>query len=195
LEDEIQMLLAVAHQLSLSVAHARVFAEKTRQSLTDPLTNCMNRRGFDEQFENNFHAAIEDNRSVSLIMIDLDHFKGINDNYGHAAGDTVLRSLAGVLLDEAAQNGIVARVGGEEFAFLLAGHSLEEAAVIAERLRQQVEVMAVPGLDRGVTISCGIAAAPVHANSAGSLYALADKMLYRAKGSGRNRVCVFATDS
>src|SRR6266542_2129020 len=74
LESEIQMLLAVAHQLSLSITHARLFAEKVQQSLTDSLTNCLNRRGFDEQFENLFQAATERNRSTSLIMIDLDFF-------------------------------------------------------------------------------------------------------------------------
>lgn len=190
LDSEIQMLLAVAHQLALSVTHARVFAEKVQQSLTDSLTNCLNRRGFDEQFENLFQAATERNRSISLIMVDLDFFKAINDTYGHAVGDDVLRKLAGILLEESTHGGIGARVGGEEFAFLLSDHSLEEAAAIAERLRQRVEVMAVPRLDRQVTISSGVASAPVHANSTASLYALADEMLYRAKASGRNRVCV-----
>lgn len=189
-ESEIQMLLAVAHQLCLSIANARRFAEKVQQSLTDSLTNCLNRRGFDEQFENFFQAASEHNRSISLIMIDLDFFKAINDTFGHAIGDDVLRKLAGILLEETENGGIGARVGGEEFAFLLSDHSAEEAAAIAERLRQRVSVMAVPRLDRHVTISCGVASAPVHANSTASLYALADDMLYRAKASGRNRVCV-----
>lgn len=192
LDSEIQMLLAVAHQLALSVTHARVFAEKAQQSLTDSLTNCLNRRGFDEQFENLFQAAIERNRSISLIMVDLDFFKAINDTYGHAIGDDVLRKLAGILLEETAHGGIAARVGGEEFAFLLSDHSLEEAAAIAERVRQRVEDMNIPGLDDRITLSCGVASAPTHARSPEGLYVAADKALYRAKTSGRNHVCCFA---
>ncbi|MEK6337532.1 MAG: sensor domain-containing diguanylate cyclase [Acidobacteriota bacterium] len=189
-ESEIQMLLAVAHQLSLSVNQARVFAAKEQETLTDFLTGCLNRRGFNGQLQDHFRAATVSHRSISLIMCDLDHFKAINDNYGHDVGDEVIRSLAGVLLEEAANGAIAARVGGEEFALLVVDHSLEEAAAIAERLRQRVEVMAVPRLDRQITISSGVASAPVHANSTASLYALADEMLYRAKASGRNRVCV-----
>lgn len=195
LDSEVQMLLAVAHQLSLSVAHARVFAEKVAQSLTDPLTNCLNRRGFDEQFENHFQNAIARNRSISLVMIDFDHFKAINDNYGHPVGDQVLRNLSGLLLQEAGNGVIAARVGGEEFALLLSDRSFEEVAEVAERVRKRVEDMTVPGLDDRLTVSCGVAHAPTDAQSADRLFLFADKALYRAKASGRNRVCYFADQS
>lgn len=189
LDSEIQMLLAVAHQLSLSVSHDRVFAAKEQESLTDFLTGCLNRRGFNAQLKDHFPAATERNRSISLIMIDLDRFKAINDNYGHAVGDEVLRNLAGVLLEEAANGAIAARIGGEEFALILPYHSIEEAAEIAERVRQRAERITMPELACRVTISCGVASA-FSSRSPDSLFAAADKSLYRAKTSGRNRVCL-----
>lgn len=194
LDSEIQLLLAVAHQLSLSVNHARVFAAKEQGSLTDFLTGCLNRRGFDALLKNDFPAPTEPNRSISLIMIDLDRFKAINDNYGHDVGDKVLRNLAGVLRGESANGAIAARVGGEEFALLLSDHSLEEATATAERVRRCVEGMTMPELDDRITISCGVASAPTQARSPNSLFAAADKALYRPKTSGRNRVCVVTAE-
>lgn len=191
LESEVQLLLAVAHQLSLSVSHARAFAAKERESLTDSLTRCLNRRGFDMQLESHFQAAKERNLPISLIMIDLDLFKAINDNYGHAIGDGVLRTLAGILLEETSDGVIAARVGGEEFALILPGHSVEQAVVIAERVRQRVEHMTTPDLVCSITVSCGVASFPLHALSEDGVFATADKALYRAKTSGRNQVCAF----
>ena len=189
LESEVQLLLAVAHQLSLSVSHARVFAAKDQESLTDVLTNCLNRRAFDRQLEEHFQAATERRQSMSLIIIDLDLFKSINDNYGHPVGDETLRRLAELLLEQRANGAIPARIGGDEFALILPYHSIEEAAEIAERVTQRAELITMPELACGVTVSCGVASALAR-DSPDSLFAAADKALYRAKTSGRNRVCL-----
>ncbi len=191
LESEVQMLLAVAHQLSLSVNYARLFASKERESLTDPLTSCLNRRGFDMQFESHLGAAKASDTPISLLMIDLDFFKAINDSYGHPTGDSVLRMVAGILFEERVGGAITARVGGEEFALLLPGHSVEQSTVVAERVRRRVEVMTIPEVSSSITVSCGIASFPTHALTRDSLYAMADRALIRAKTSGRNCVCVF----
>jgi len=191
LDSEIQLLLAVAHQLSLSVSHARLFAAKERDSLSDALTGCLNLRGFEMQFEDNFQVAKEHNLPISLVMIDLDLFKMINDDCGHAIGNSALRALAEILLDERISGAIAARVGGDEFALILPSHPLEQALVIAERVRQRVELLAKPEFVCKFTLSIGVASFPLHASSIEGLTAAADKAMYRAKTSGRNRVCAF----
>ena len=190
LESEIQMLLAVAHQLSLSVSHAKLFAAIELESLSDALTGCLNRRGFDMQFENQFRAAEQHRTPISVVMIDLDLFKEINDHYGHAVGDGALRTLAGILVEESVNGAIAARVGGDEFALLMPSCALEQAVIVAERVRARVGLPTKQNLDCKLTISMGVACFPLHANSQNSLYTAADKALYRAKRSGRNRVCV-----
>lgn len=191
LESEVQLLLAVAHQLYLSVSHARVFAAKEQESLTDALTNCLNRRAFQQQLEEHFKTATERKLPMSLIIVDLDLFKSINDNYGHPFGDRVLRRPGEILLEETVNRGIAARVGGEEFALILPNHSIEESAAIAEQVRRRVQLVTLQGLDRQVTVSCGVASFPSNAQTGESLFAAADEALYRAKESGRNRVCLY----
>jgi diguanylate cyclase (GGDEF)-like protein len=190
LESEMQLLLAVAHQLSLSVSHARLFAAAELDSLSDALTGCLNRRGFEMQFENHFRAAKQHKTPISVVMIDLDQFKDINDEHGHAVGDGALRTLAEILLEERVNGAIAARVGGDEFALLMPSCSLEQAVVVAERVRGRVELPTKPDLDCKLTVSVGVACFPLHADSLDSLYTAADRALYRAKTSGRNRVCV-----
>lgn len=191
LESEVQLMLTVAHQLSLSVSHARVFAAKEQESLTDALTNCLNRRAFERQLEEHFQAAAERGQRISLIIIDLDLFKSINDNYGHPVGDQVLRRLAEILLEQKVNGAIAARIGGEEFALILPYQSIEESAAIAERVRKSAELITIPEFECRVTVSCGVASAPINAGSPDSLFVAADKALYRAKTSGRNRVCLY----
>lgn len=191
LESEVQMLLAVAHQLALSVDHARVFASVERESLTDPLTSCLNRRAFDLQFNADFRTAEEHGAPISLILLDLDLFKNINDDHGHTIGDNALQALAGILLEEKANGAIAARVGGDEFAMIMQGCALQQARVVAERVRRNVKLLNRPDLGCRFTISVGVASFPLHASSPSSLYAAADKALYHAKTSGRDRVRVF----
>ncbi|WP_225584866.1 MULTISPECIES: sensor domain-containing diguanylate cyclase [unclassified Acidovorax] len=152
---------------------------------TDPLTGLRNRRAFDDSLELEL-AVVERTRSpLSLLMLDVDHFKQINDNFGHAAGDKVLRSIAQVLSGCVRIIDIVARVGGEEFAVILPHTDATGAHEVAQRMR--VAVAQASWLCQPTTISIG-AASLRDAESARSLFARADAALYAAKRSGRNRV-------
>ncbi|CAN5528947.1 ligand-binding sensor domain-containing diguanylate cyclase [soil metagenome] len=161
-------------------------------SYTDVLTGLANRRMFQKQLHDQFatHAGTE---PTSLVFIDVDHFKGINDRLGHPAGDEVLRSIATTLQACTPATGLIARYGGEEFACLLHGVPLDDAQVIAERMRAEVEArpIPVPGWpeDVQVTISAGVATiAPESEDDVHHLLRVADLALYRAKDEGRNRV-------
>ncbi len=165
-------------------------------AITDALTGLSNRRRFDEALKSEWQRACRDNTSLSLVLIDVDNFKRINDAYGHPYGDEVLKALAQLLIQHADGPGrLIARYGGEEFAVLLPGAVLDEAQALAERLRVQVQA-ALSMLDHvsvTVTISCGLScAAPSdlsdRSGRSDSLVEQADEALYRAKRAGRNRV-------
>jgi diguanylate cyclase (GGDEF)-like protein len=188
-ESEVQALLAIAHQVWEAVSQARLFAEKERQSLTDTLTGCLNRRGFDLQLESDLQVATETNQPLSLVIVDIDHFKRVNDTYGHAAGDQALRALTTALREEINGRATVSRFGGEEFALILPQREIEEASALAERVRARVAYMNVPEVDDTITASFGVAAFPLHGSSRDSLIESADSALYQAKNTGRNRVC------
>ncbi|HYE15260.1 MAG TPA: GGDEF domain-containing protein, partial [Pyrinomonadaceae bacterium] len=123
----------------------------------------------------------------SLIMLDIDHFKGVNDTYGHDAGDVALRLIAGALREEVRGVDTAARYGGEEFAVILPQAGPEGALVVAERLRARIESTQIPGVGH-VTASLGVATFPIHASSRDLLVTTADRALYQAKHTGRNRV-------
>lgn len=188
-ESQVQAFLAIAHQVWEAVNQARLFAEKEQQSLTDALTGCLNRRGFNLRLESALRLAAETDQPLSLVMLDIDHFKPINDTYGHPAGDQVLRALADVLREEMGDRLTAARYGGEEFALILPQHEIEEATALAERVRARVACMKVPGIDGAITASFGVASFPPHGTSRPSLTESADTALYQAKNMGRNRVC------
>jgi len=188
-ESEVQALLAIAHQVWEAVSQARLFAEKEQESLTDVLTDCLNRRGFDLQLECDLRLAAETEQPLSLVMVDIDHFKRVNDTYGHATGDQVLRALAAVLREEITGRATASRFGGEEFALILPQREIEEARAFAERIRARVAYMNVPEVDVTITASFGIATFPLHGSSRASLIESADAALYQAKNTGRNRVC------
>lgn len=162
-------------------------------AITDALTGLANRRRLDEALKNEWQRAHRDNACVSLILIDVDNFKQINDAYGHPYGDEVLKALAQLLTQHADRAGsLIARYGGEEFAVLLPGGSLEEAHALAERLRSQAQALALnlDGEPVAVTISCGVSCAvPARLGGVGDyLVEQADAALYQAKRAGRNRV-------
>ncbi|HYG80316.1 MAG TPA: sensor domain-containing diguanylate cyclase, partial [Pyrinomonadaceae bacterium] len=193
-ENEILLLRTVADQVTVAVNHARLFSQMQQQALTDGLTGCFNRRSFEMQLERDLHLATRMSLPVSLILLDLDKFKRVNDTFGHEAGDMALRLLADGLRDELRSVDTAARYGGEEFAVILPQAGVEGALVVAERLRRRIEQMEVPGVGH-VTASLGIATFPQHASSRDSLVLAADRALYNAKNSGRNCVCVPPDDS
>jgi diguanylate cyclase (GGDEF)-like protein len=191
-DNELLLLHTVADQLAVAVNHAHLFAQMQQQALTDSLTGCYNRRSFELQLERDLHLATRMRQPLSLIMLDLDNFKDINDQAGHDAGDVALCMLADNLRAELRAVDTAARFGGDEFVIILPQADTEGALLVAERLRKRIEEMNVPGFGQ-VTSSFGVATFPVHASSRDTLVVAADRALYDSKDSGRNRVT--ATDA
>lgn len=166
-------------------------------SITDGLTQVANRRRFDEKLEMEWNRALRQNYALSLILLDIDHFKLVNDNLGHLVGDDCLVHLASVCAGEIQRSGdLLARYGGEEFAVLLPATPEEGAVSVAERLRSAVEAAPVQSGETGspvhLTISVGVATLVPDADARpADLVRQADEALYAAKGAGRNRVMVF----
>lgn len=186
-DNELLLLHTVADQLTVAVNQARLFAQMEQQALTDGLTGCYNRRSFDLQLERDLHLATRMRQPLSLIMIDLDHFKEINDRAGHEAGDIALRMLADALRSELRAVDTAARFGGDEFAVILPQATAEGAMLVAERVRSRIEQIDVPSYGH-MTASIGLASFPQHASSRDSLVVAADRALYNSKDFGRNRV-------
>jgi len=161
------------------------------ESRTDALTGIGNRRYFDEALERLMTQAGDDVTSIAIAMLDIDHFKAINDTHGHAAGDAVLQQVASAIRNESRGCDIVARVGGEEFAMIFSGCNLGEAKAVLERIRRKIEhsEFAVEGKKIQVTLSAGLASAETGDDTASSIMTGADAALYEAKHRGRNQVC------
>ncbi|HYK03919.1 MAG TPA: diguanylate cyclase [Thermoanaerobaculia bacterium] len=155
-------------------------------SLTDGLTSLRNRRAFDERLEDAFEQARRYERPLSLILIDVDYFKPVNDAFGHDTGDEVLKGVAELIAASTRQADFVARIGGEEFAVLLPETPLFEAMQVAEKIRARIATTPVATL--ATTVSLGVANA-LHSRvtSTSDLFHAADQALYRAKANGRNR--------
>lgn len=164
--------------------------EVSRRARTDALTGLANRRAFDEHLSQLLAHADRFGHSLSLILVDVDHFKKVNDTWGHEAGDLVLKAIAQTLQDGVRAVDICARFGGEEIALLLPQTALGGAAELADRLRQRVSEQPVmwQGNDVRVTVSCGVACYPDGVLTKEALFAGADRALYEAKSAGRNCV-------
>lgn len=168
----------------------RLYAQAQKLAVTDLLTDVYNRRGFFELGERETQRALRYKRPLSVIMYDLDHFKAVNDTYGHAAGDLVLKETAHRCRGALRKVDVVGRVGGEEFAVLLPDTSLDRAARVAERLRLLFsQPIQSPAVELVVTASLGAAEFTPGDASLEDLLRAADRALYQAKESGRNRVC------
>lgn len=164
-------------------------------ALTDPLTHTLNRRALVDRLTEELERARRYSLDLALLIVDLDHFKTVNDSYGHLIGDEVLRGVSRTLQREARAVDVVARYGGEEFVVILPETGAEGAVALAERIRERVcNSPPIPGGEYGwlrVTVSIGVATVPQsHASSPDELISLADQALYRAKAEGRNRVCI-----
>lgn len=174
-----------------SSVEARYHEELYQLATADPLTDLYNRRQFLELIDHEIVRASRYERPLSLLIIDLDHFKQINDTFGHPNGDTVLRQVAQGLRTQARQEFILARIGGEEFAAVLPEHDLAAAVKFADALRIALSQLAFAfnGTHKTVTVSIGVATWHSRMSGTSDLMRAADEQLYRAKQAGRNRVC------
>jgi diguanylate cyclase (GGDEF)-like protein len=192
---------------SLRDANARLYAylveietlqaKLREQAVRDPLTKLYNRRYLEEALDRDIARALRDGTPLSLVMIDIDRFKDVNDAHGHEAGDVMLRALSKLLQERIRQGDIACRYGGEEFVVVLSGASSAEIVERAEEWREAFNVLRVSfgGHAVSATISLGVASFPDHASMGDDLLRAADKALYQAKAAGRNCTVVHRCDS
>jgi diguanylate cyclase (GGDEF)-like protein len=185
-QDRTQELSRSNEQLQLVNQHLQVLNQQLEElAVTDGLTGVANRRAFNDRLDLEVERAKRSSQPLSLVMIDLDRFKRLNDTLGHLEGDAALVQLGALLGEKRRAVDLVARYGGEEFMVLLPGTTHEDAMLVAERIRHATEVAPLPGQ---CTVSAGVATLPVHATDSRSLISAADQALYAAKDHGRNRV-------
>jgi diguanylate cyclase (GGDEF)-like protein len=178
-------------QLTMQLEHVNGLQEKLRQeAIHDSLTSLFNRRFLDETLPIELARLKREKRPLTLLMLDIDHFKNINDTHGHQVGDAVLQSVGNALKTSVRAGDIVCRYGGEEFILVFPGMNAADGRTRAETLRVLIASQTVSGRDRliGVTISIGGSVFPNDGNSSDELISVADLALYRAKQNGRNRV-------
>ena len=183
-------LQLLANNLAVALSNVASVARLEELATTDGLTGCFNKRYFHDELKARLQAAQRFGRKLSLIIVDLDHFKTVNDTYGHHTGDVVIRELGQVLRRLKRETDVVARFGGEEFCVLCEETDTEGALQLAERVRQELERTTFEtelGVLR-VTSSLGVATYPEHARDKQQLFAAADRALYAAKHNGRNQV-------
>ena len=181
--------------LEKEIETRKAYEQQLREMATrDPLTNIWNRRAFDERAHIEMTRAERYQRPLALMMVDIDHFKRVNDTHGHTVGDEVLQAVSAVLNGHGRAHDLVARVGGEEFAILMPETGIDSARVVAERIRAAVEQQHIltKGGDVRVTISAGVGAWSPDTATLSAFMAAADAALYQAKETGRNRVCLAA---
>ena len=173
------------------------YEKATRDSTHDSLTGLYNRRYMTSSLDQLLALAERYDNDVSLLFIDVDDFKEVNDTLGHQAGDEVLCQIARVISQEIRQSDIAVRYGGEEFVVLMPNTSSIDALILADRIRENVESngLEITGKELKLTVSGGIASFPINARNAEDLINLADSALYRAKGAGKNNISLFKADN
>lgn len=191
--DDISLLGSLADNLSVAIENAELHQEIARQAVTDGLTGVANRRSFNDSFSKEFERARRYNEPLSLVMIDLDFLKKINDTYGHKAGDDAIAGIGKLLKQSSRISDVAARYGGEEFCLLLPNTELEMAEQLAERIRRKINEVHVEGPGT-ISASIGVASYPKHADDPDLLFQKADAALYAAKQNGRNQVHVASKD-
>jgi len=187
-DNDVQALESVADILATAVQNSRYVERVKQMAYRDGLTGLFNRRHFETRVAEEISRAQRYGQPISLLMIDIDHFKLVNDDFGHLLGDDVLRQAAALFLRQLRKVDIVCRYGGEEFAVILPSTSLSSAVLVAEKLRRAVEQHSFPGVPRPVSVSIGVAEMQDAALGRDALVRPADEQLYQAKQGGRNRV-------
>jgi len=190
----------LTNQAATTIQKAGVYAEILKYASFDALTNLNNRRQFEIRLSQEVATARRKKTDLACIMIDIDHFKSVNDTYGHAVGDFVLKNVAKMITSAIREYDIASRYGGEEFCILLPHTIIDEAMIVAERLRHIVEttILDIQSVcefeceNFNVTISMGVSQFDASYKTNEQIYKNADKALYKAKKSGRNRVIVYS---
>jgi diguanylate cyclase (GGDEF)-like protein len=192
--QDLQFFSVIGYQMAATLKHFQRFSSIQNIAIYDTLTDLYNRRYFEERLGVEAQKSFYGGTSLSLVMVDIDHFKKVNDTFGHTEGDKVLCKISSLLKASVRKKDTVARYGGEEFFLILPEAGIEESYIIAERIRHLVENT---GFDVGqaeinLTVSSGISNFPAHqASSKEDLVKMADLALYDAKRGGRNRVCIY----
>ncbi|MCB9721166.1 MAG: sensor domain-containing diguanylate cyclase [Candidatus Omnitrophica bacterium] len=191
-EDDIKMFTMLCNQAGLAIENAQLYERIKHKSYTDSLTEVYNHGFFQDRLSAAIEQAKRNHQTVSLVILDLDDFKMLNDSFGHQTGDCVLKEVAGVLKKSSRDIDFVCRYGGEEFGIILTNTSRKQAFTIAERLRKNIESHQVGLLPNGMTVtaSMGVATFPDDAADKAELIGMADKAMYVAKFSGKNRTCL-----
>ncbi len=193
-EDE-DILLMLALQSAAAIENARLYANTVKFATTDSLTGLTNRRVFMEELTKETARSSRYHRSFSLLMVDIDHFKWVNDTHGHQSGDAVLRSMGDILKEQLRIVDLVARYGGEEFAILLPETDASGGKLVGDRLRgaiAQTPFLLPDGKEIGLTVSIGIASFPLCARIPSDLIKRADQAMYVSKDVGRNQVHLYS---
>lgn len=190
-KEELKTLESLLCCLIYPLRNATLFRQAIKLAYTDPLTKTNNRTSFNDSLMREIKRSQRTSRNLSLIFVDIDHFKQINDTYGHECGDLALSSIAGRLLNNIRGSDAVFRYGGEEFVVMLSDTGLDDACMIAERIRQDIENHSFAyGMEvLNATASLGVASLQGNDNCE-SIIKRADAAMYQAKEQGRNRVCV-----
>jgi diguanylate cyclase (GGDEF)-like protein len=195
-EKDSEKFFILAGQFLIGIKRAYLYQEIQELTITDVLTRIFSRRYFLERFREEVERSRKQKYELSFLMVDIDHFKEINDNYGHLVGDAILREVAQTIKENIRQIDFMGRYGGEELSIVLPETDKEQAGLVAERIRQTVEANQMSIYDErlGVTISIGISTFPQDSPEAQDLIDRADQALYLAKKSGRNRICLFGKE-
>jgi diguanylate cyclase (GGDEF)-like protein len=190
--DRVAVLTIIANAVGRAVNNSKLYVKTLNEAIRDGLTRLYNRRYFNERLHDEVHRGLRYGEAVSLIICDIDHFKRVNDNFGHPVGDEVLVWVADMLRRNRRKSDVITRFGGEEFALLLLNTNRVQAGRIAEELRRSFDEKRFPydGGKLPITMSFGVAELGDTIDSAEELVEQADRALYRAKNTGRNRICL-----
>ncbi len=189
--QEIETIRQIVNQIAVMLDKAIIYKKAKELAFTDELTGIFNRRYFNQRYNRELGRARRYKRALSILMIDIDHFKQFNDTHGHLMGDEVLRKMSRVFESNLRKADIFCRYGGEEFVVILPEINLQQAMLVGEKLRRTMETFRFVDkrkMDKKITISVGVASYPENECNSEEILNKADKALYQAKQQGRNRV-------